>query len=143
MLGEKNDLAHVVRIVSHLAIDGLGDGVGFVANEDSAAEVSVGERGEGVEDEFPTGFPLGDEFVARRGGQFEFGVAITVGLFAVGGEEIRPAGAHIAGHVFDDDGDGVGFRVEGYVQRLVGNLRDGALGEVFVSVQHTDGVGEK
>ena len=133
----------MVGIVRDLAIDGLCDGVGFVANENGAAEVGVGERGEGVEDMFPAGFPLGDELVARCGGRLEFGVAIAIGLLAVGGKEIGPARAHVANHVFDDDGDGIRFRAEGDGEGVIGSLGDGALGEAFVRVQHTDGVGEK
>ena len=107
VLGQKHDLADVVGIVSHLAIDGLGDGVGFVADQDCAAEVGVGERGRGRRRHISSRLPIGRELGAGCGGRFEFGVAIAVGLLAVGGEEIGPAGAHVADHMFDDDGDGI------------------------------------
>ena len=85
MLGEKYDLAYVVGIVGYLAIDGLHDGVRFAADQDFAGKIGIGERGESVKNISPTGFPLGDELIAGRGWRFEFGVAIAVGLFAVGG----------------------------------------------------------
>jgi hypothetical protein len=43
--------------------------------------------------------------------QFELRVAMAVRLFAVRGEEVAPARAHVARHVFHDDGDAVGFLV--------------------------------
>ena len=142
MFGQEYDLADVIGIVGYLAIDRLHDGVGFVADEDFAAEVGVGERGDGVEEVCPAGFPLGNELVARCGWRFEFSVAIAVGLFAVGGEEIGPAGAHVAVEVLDDDGDGIRFFVEGDTQRLVGSLGDGAFAEVLVIVEQADRVGK-
>jgi len=135
-------LAYVVGIVGYLAIDGLHDRVGFVADKDFAAEVGVGERGQGVEEMSPAGFPLGEELVACCGGGFEFGVAVAVGLFAVGGEKIGPAGTHVAVEVFDDDGDGIGFCVEGGGERFIGGLSDRALAEVFVIAENAGGVGD-
>lgn len=132
----------MVGIVSYLAIDGLHDGMGFAADQDFAAEVGVGERGEGVEETFPAGFPLGEELVAGCSGGFEFGVAAAVGLFAVGGEEVRPAGAHISVEMFDDDGDGIRLSIKGDGQRLVRSLRDGAFAEVFVIAEQAGSVEE-
>ena len=39
VLGEKDDLADVVRVMRELAIDGLHHGVGFAADGDGAGEV--------------------------------------------------------------------------------------------------------
>ena len=128
--------------MGYLAIDGLHYGVALVADEDFAGEIGVGERGEGGEDEFPAGFPLGGELCARCGGELKFGVAIAVGLFPVGGEEIGPAGTHVAIEMFDDDGDGIRFCVEGDAERLIGSLCDRAFAQAFVMVEQADGVGE-
>ena len=92
----------------------------------------VGERLERVENIFPAGAPHGHQLFARFRRVFEFGVAIAIGLFAVGGEEIAPARAHVADHVLDDDGDGIGFGVERDEEIFVGALLDGAFGEFFI-----------
>ena len=65
-------------------------------------------------------------------GRFEFGVALAIRFFAVAREEISPAGTHIAGHVLDDDGDGIGFGVERSEKIGVGTLLDGAVAEALV-----------
>jgi hypothetical protein len=72
------------------------------------------------------------ESLAGGGRIREFGVAVAVGLFAVGGEEVGPARAHVARHVLYDDGDGIGFAVERGEKLFVGCLVDCALGQGFV-----------
>ena len=56
------------------------------------------------------------------------------------GEEIGPARPHVAGHVFDDDGDGIRFRIEGGEQAGVGTLLDGAITQTFVIAQKIAGI---
>ena len=112
MFCEQDDLADVVWVVRELAVDGLHHGVGFAANGDGAGEVGVGEGLERGEEASPAGLPRGEERGAGGGRLFEFAVAIAVGFFAVSGEEVGPAGEHVAGHVFDDDGDRIGLVVE-------------------------------
>ena len=138
MFGEENDLADVMGIVSDLAIDGLHDGVGFAANRDGFREVSVGKRFERVKDPFPACVPLFHQLGACRCGRFEFRVAIAVGLFAVGGKKIAPAGAHVAGHVFHDDGDGIGFGIKRLEELCVGALRHGTFSERFVITENVE-----
>ena len=140
MAREKDDLADVIGVVSDLAIDGLEDGVRFAADGDGAGEIGVGERGESGEEDFPAGFPKGEEFGAGRGRGFEFGVAIAGGLFTVGGEEVGPTGAHVAGEMLDDDGDGIGFGAEDGEEGWVGSLGHGAFAEFFVVVEESGGV---
>ena len=60
--------------------------------------------------------------------------------FAFYGEEIGPAGAHIASHVLHDDGDGVGLGVERAKQRLVGALDHGAFSKFFVIAKKLEGI---
>jgi hypothetical protein len=132
VLGGENDLADVHGIVGDLPIDGLHDGVRLGANQHLAADVAFHERFEGVENIFPASAPHGHEFIAGLRSVFELGVAIAVRLFAVGGEKIAPARAHVADHMFDDHGDGVGLRIERDEQMFVGTLLHGTLGESFV-----------
>ena len=112
MLRQQNDLADVMRIVGELAIDGLHHGVLFAANGDGAGQVGVGERLQRGEEAGPARFPHRQEFGARCGRLFEFAVAIAVGLLAVGGEEVGPARAHVAGHVLHDGRNGIAFVIE-------------------------------
>ena len=90
----------------------------------------------------PAVLPYFHEGGAGCGGIDEFAVAIAVGLFAVGGEEVGPAGAHVAGHVFHDDRDGVGFFIDGDEELLVCDLLHGAFGELLVVAKHREGVFE-
>jgi hypothetical protein len=61
-------------------------------------------------------------------------------LFAVGGQEIRPAGDPVAGEVLDDDGDGVGFRVQAYREVGVGDLGHGFFPKKLVVAQERVGI---
>jgi hypothetical protein len=139
---EQYDLADVVGIVRKLAVDGLENGVRFAANGDGAGEVGVGERLQRAKEANPAGFPHGQQRSACGGRLFEFGVAIAVGLFAVGGQEIGPARAHVAGHVLDDDRDGIGLDVDGSKEVLIGDLGDGAIGQLLVISEEGQGVFE-
>lgn len=88
----------------------------------------------------PAVLPYFHESGAGCGGIYEFAVAIAVRLFAVGGEEVGPAGAHVAGQVLHDDRDGVGFFVDGDEELLVGELLHGAFGELLVVPEYHEGV---
>src|SRR5262249_22655584 len=57
----------------------------------------------------------------------EFRVAIAPGLLTVGSKDIRPAGKHVAGKMFYENGDTVGLGVERGEELLIAHLRDGAL----------------
>ena len=89
---------------------------------------------------FQPAIPHGHELFARFWSVLEFGVAIAIGLFAVGGQEIAPPRAHVANHVLDDDGDGVGFGIERGEKIFVGTLVHGALGERFVVAKKSEGI---
>jgi hypothetical protein len=128
----EDDLADVHGVVGDLAVDRLHDGVRLGADQDGAREIGVGEGLDRVENVLPAGAPHGHQLFAGFGSVFELGVAIAVGLFTIGGEEIAPARAHVADHVFDDDGDGVRVGIEGGEEMFVGALVHGALGELFV-----------
>ena len=56
----------------------------------------------------------------------EFGVAVARGFFAVGGEEVAPAGEEVAGEVLDDRGDGI----DAGIQTPAAGVRRAVLGSV-------------
>ena len=88
----------------------------------------------------PAVFPDINHGFAGCGWVDEFGVAVAVGFLAVGGEEVGPAGAHVACHVLHDDRDGVGFFIDGDEELLVGDLLHGAFGELLVVAEYCEGV---
>src|SRR5258708_38322127 len=97
------------------------------ANGYRARYIPVAQWLERVEEKLPTALPEFHQLRARLRWLFEFGVAVAVGLLAVGGQKIFPARTHVAGHVFHDDGDAIGFFVERGEQSFVGTLRELAL----------------
>jgi len=131
-----------MRVMSQLAIDGLHDGVRFATDGDGAAEIGVGKRLDGGEDTVPACFPFCEKRFARGGRIDEFAVAVARGLFTVGGEEIGKSGAHVADHVLDDDGDGVGLWIEDREELFVADLLHGALGELLVVAEERERVGD-
>jgi hypothetical protein len=136
----EDDLADVHGIVRDLAIDGLHDGVRFVADHHFAADVALHESFKRVENIFPTGTPHGHQLFAGFRCVFEFGVAIAIRFLAVGRHEIAPARAHVANHMLDDDGDGVGLGIECGEKIFVGALLHGALGEFFILAEESERV---
>jgi len=58
LLGEQDDLPHVLRVVRDLAQDCLHDGVGIAADGDGAVHVAIGERAEFAKDDGPAVFSI-------------------------------------------------------------------------------------
>ena len=58
-------------------------------------------------------------------------------------QKVRPARFHVAGHVLDDYGDGVRIYAEALVELLIAELRDRALGHLFLRRADVDYVFEK
>src|SRR5208282_5482726 len=112
MLRDINDLADVIGVMSDLAVNRLHHGMALAANANGAAEVLVGERGEGVEHDFPCRFPQRQNFGAGLRRLFKLGIAIAGGHLAVGGEKVRPARGHVASQMFHDDRNRIRFWVE-------------------------------
>jgi len=76
---------------------------------------------ERIEEKLPAALPEFHQFSSSLRRLFEFSVAVAVRLFAVGRQKIFPARTHVAGHVFHDDGDAVGFFVERGEKSFVGH----------------------
>src|SRR5258707_6297418 len=103
MLGEEYDLTDVVSVVADLAVDGLHHGVRLGADRDGTGQILILQSIERIETNFPASFPQGDQTRTRLRRSFKFGVAVAIGLFAVGGQKIGPTRAHVSSHVLDDD----------------------------------------
>src|SRR6267142_6666458 len=102
------------------------------ANGYPARYIRVAQWLERVEEKLPPCLPELHQLRASLGRFFEFGVAVAVRLFAVAGQKIFPARAHVAGHMFHDDGDAIGFFVKRGEKSFVGTLRERALDEFLV-----------
>src|SRR5258705_13454828 len=102
------------------------------ANGYRARYILVAQWLERIEEKLPTALPEFHQLRASLRRLFEFGVAVAVGLFAVGRQKIFPARTHVAGHMFHDDGDAIGFFVERGEKSFVGTLRKRALDEFLV-----------
>src|SRR5882672_10796841 len=102
------------------------------ANGYCARYILVAQWLDRVEEKLPAALPEFHQLRARLRWLFEFGVAVAVGLFAVAGQKIFPARTHVAGHMFHDDGDAIGFFVKRGEQSFVGTLRKRALDEFLV-----------
>src|SRR5258707_1000380 len=125
----------MVRVVTELAVDGLRDGMLLAADGHGAGEVGIGQRLEGAEQYAPALLPQPHEFGARLRRIDKLAIAIAGDAFAVGVGEPGPAGAHVPGHMLDDDRDGVGLGIDGRQQLLVGDLRDRALRQTLVGAK--------
>lgn len=135
MLGKEHNLSDVVGIMADLAIDSLHHRMRFRANGDGSSEIRIGERIQGIETDFPARLPQFDEISPGLRRSLKFGVAVAIRFLTIGSQEIGPAGTHVAGHVLYDDGDGVGLRVEGGKEVVIGALLDGAIAEPLVITQ--------
>src|SRR5215831_3317946 len=136
VLGQEDDLADVVGVMRELAVDGLDDRVRLAADRHRALQVRRLHRIDDIEENLPGRLPPLQERGARVGGRlFEFRVAVPVRLLAVGGEEIEPPRAEVAGDVLDHERDRIGFRVELLEELRLGDLSDGLFGEFLLPVK--------
>ena len=114
MLGQKYDLSDMAAVVRDLPIDGLENGMRLAANGDGAHHVFGFERIERAKNLRPSFFPPSQNIgTASRGVQFEFPIAKTVGLLAIGDEEINKARTHVPRQMLDQDRYRIRFGIEG------------------------------
>src|ERR1700687_1881450 len=132
MLGKEDDLAAVIGIVPHLPVDGLHYGMRLAANRNRAVHVGLTERFDRGEQLIPALLPKFHESSARSWRVFELAITIPIRLLAIASEKIHPTRPHVAGHMLDDDRDGVGLSVQHRQKLLIGHLFHGALREFLV-----------
>src|SRR6202030_2389325 len=107
MLGHVHDLADVICVMRKLPIDGLRYGMSFRADIYFLTQMFVGQWRKGAENVLPARLPDGHQFGSRLRRRFKFGITLAIGFFAVAGKKISEPRTHVAGQVFDDDGDGI------------------------------------
>src|SRR5438067_2122947 len=136
VLSQQDNLPHVVRVVRDLAMNGLQHGMRLVANGHHASQVLRLQRRDGVEDIFPSRLPPAHE-LGTRGPRLQdkFLVSIAVGLFAVAGEEIQEARAHVARQMLDQNGYTVGLIIELQKKIFIVQLRESGFRQALVTAQ--------
>jgi len=124
MLGEEHDLADVIGSVCREAVDCLDDVKGLAANGDGPVEILGCEGLDRRESYRPALLPPPADVVPRYTVRhFKLGVAVPVGLLAVGRQEIAETRSQVAGQMFDDDRDAVRVRIDERVEVGVRYLR--------------------
>src|SRR5690625_4308452 len=103
VFGQEHDLSYMLLVVRQLAQERPGYGVRFPPNRNRSQHVLPGEGFDGVRQDLPTLFPHAEQLLGCFPGRLELGVAVTVGLLPIGGQEVTPTGAHVPGHVLDED----------------------------------------
>src|SRR5258707_10149818 len=87
--GEVHDLSDVIGGVRHRSIESLGHQKRLAANRDGASEIVRRQRPHGAKRRRPAVFPPAEQLFARRAlRHFELAVAVAVGFFTVGRQEI-------------------------------------------------------
>src|SRR5271165_301415 len=103
--------------------------MGLATDGDFAREIFRAEPLHRIKHQLPVALPALHDFFARRvGGNDELLVAVAVGLLAIAGEEVSEARTHVAHHVFHQDRDTVGLRVEHGEKLFVAELFHGGVG---------------
>src|SRR5205814_10577186 len=69
----------------------------------------------------------------------KFLVAITVGLFAVAGQEVEEARTHVTRQMLDEYGDAIGFVIELQKKIFIAQLHESAFRQALVSAQAAQG----
>jgi len=93
---QQNDLSHVKPVMRDLAVDSLHDRVGFAADGNREYQVRFRKWLQSLKKAFPPVLPGLQQSLAAWGWVEEFAITVTVRLFPVRGQEISPAGPHVA-----------------------------------------------
>jgi hypothetical protein len=113
VLGQEHDLTDVLGVVHELAVDGLERAMSLAPHGNGAREILRRQAADRLEREAPALLPAGPNALRRVGGLlFELRVPVPIWLLAVGGQEIGPARAHVAGQMLLDQGQAVGLGIE-------------------------------
>ena len=89
MLGQKDNLANVIRVVSELAAECLDDRMAFAADEDVLLEIPGTKRVECLEEDPPAAFPVRQDGGPAGRRPFELAVAVAIRLLPINREEVR------------------------------------------------------
>ena len=140
MLCQQNDLADMIGVMGQLAVDRLNDSMSLAPYRYGAREIARPEPFDIVKKRLPARFPELHQAVSGVTDQFELRVAVAVGLFAIRGQKVAPAGMQVTGNMFDNDRYGICLRVDQGKEMFIVELRDGPLGKLFVAAKGLEGV---
>ncbi len=135
VLGEKHDLADVIRIMRELSVDRLDDAVRFATDRDLPRKVIRRQRSDTVEKRLPTALPKAHKALACIADHLEFGIAIAVRLLAVSRQKITPTRMQISGDMLYDHRDGIRLGIDLSEKLIVGQLLDRPLRKTFVAAE--------
>src|SRR6266404_1258056 len=124
----------------HLAVDGLHYRMRFAADGYRAPRVRIRKRLQCLEQTRPAVLPEFQQRLARGWWIYKFAISIAVRLLADRGQEIGPAGPHVAGHVLHDDRDRVRFFIQQGEELFVRDLLHRAFGKLLVIPEQRQGV---
>lgn len=134
MFRKQDDLIHMAGIMQQLTSDRLHNCVLTAGDEDLAAEIGGRKRSDRTEDALPATLPPLHNVGSRSaGGDLELLIAMTVRFLAICGEEVRPAGAHVSGHMFYKHGNAVGVGINETKNVCVAGLGERLLGKFLVA----------
>lgn len=134
MLRQQHHLVYVPCIVQQLPCDRLQHRVLPPGDEYLAREILRFEWSDGLKDAIPALFPPAHHLGASGAGlDLEFAIAVPVRFLPIAGQKIRPAGAHVAGHMLDEHGNAVGFRIDQTKYFFICNLRERFFGELLIT----------
>ena len=116
--------------------------MGLGANDHGARQIGRFEGVEGLQELGPARLPILEEPLPALGGRIdlELRVAMAIGLLAIAGQEVAPPRAHVAGHMFDQDRQTVGFTVEQCEELGFADLRQGVVREFLEAAEALSGV---
>ena len=133
--GDLDDLTDVVAGVTQGTCEGERHGMRLAADGDSLFELSRPKSTKRLEQTGPAALPVVQNFGPACKAVDEFVVAIPPGLFAVRRKEVCPAGNKVSGDMLHDYGDGVCVLIERDAELVVGDLRDGSIGQPLVGFE--------
>ena len=134
-----HDLAGVISNMRDTTDDGLGDGVGFAANQDRSRHVLGLQRQDRCGEKLPTAVEAVDQRGPVAFPVLEFGVAITSWFFAIGRQKIGPATLQIPSQMPEDHCDAVHVRRRPHVHFLIRQLSDRRINHPPMRADHLRG----
>ena len=136
VLGQEHDLADVAGGVRQRTERGARHGVRLGADDDRARQILRRHAIERFQETAPAGFPARHQRRARvLRLELELAIAVAIRLLAVGGVEVRPARAQVAGDVLDDQREAVRLGIQGEDEAGVVDLGQGLIGQVPVAAR--------
>src|SRR5690348_1981933 len=143
VLRQIGDLTDVIGVVQRSYIERLQHGIRLAADCNGALHVFRPQFLQTAEQNHPTLLPNIHELGAGGAGcVFKLLVAMAVGFFSIASQELREAGAEIAGYMLDEQGATERFGIGLVKKLLIADLCQGAFGELLIGPQSASRFGE-